>query len=193
MVSPYRQSPVASCLSHICALRNMSLLKTTVFHLTHRARAKPLHLCVYVWEREISRLSVLSGEVSVPRHFIQHRIHSQRIVSAMWCLGFQRVFIALFFSSHSISLAWLTSQQSSLFTCKIKHSHLRPSSLSPSSVFFYDNKILSVFFFFFFFRVTSKMSMKTRSQLFLRTSKFALYVNLSCVACIMITREKFSL
>lgn len=124
------------CLpSPYMCLHEHASCKTIVFQLAHKACANSWFLCVHVCE--IFRLSVLSGEVSVPRHFIQHRIHSQRIVSGMWCLGFQKALDALFFfsNSHSIGLAWLTSQLSTLFTCKIKRSQPQPSSLSLSCAF----------------------------------------------------------
>lgn len=103
MIVPYRLARMP-----VHALIWTVLCKIVVFkshtqkHTVKRARFWILILllfarvCMCVREREgewacvweISRLSVLSGGVSVPRHFIQHRIHSQRIVSAMWCLGF---------------------------------------------------------------------------------------------------------
>lgn len=75
------------------------------------------------------------------------------------------------FFSHSIGLAWLTSQLSPLFTCKnqmLTQPHPSPLSLSFS---IHGKKIPSLCFSF---RVTSKMSTKTLSQLLLKTSKFAL-------------------
>lgn len=120
--------------------------KTIVYWLTHEAFAVLILFCVCA----ISRLSVLSGEADVPCPFIHHRIHSQRIVSAMQCLVFQKALDALFFfffsNSHRIRLAWLESQLSTLFTCEIKWSE--PQRSSQSHLFFCGNKILSVWLSF---------------------------------------------
>lgn len=166
------------CLpSPYMCLHEHASCKTIVFQLAHKACANSWFLCVHVCE--ISRLSVLSGEVSVPRHFIQHKIHSQRIVSGMWCLGFQKALDALFFFQQQSQYRSSMAYKPAVYVVYMQNQTLTaPTLITVSVLCIRGNKILSLWFSF---RVTSKMSTKTHSQLFLKTSKFALSVNLSCI------------
>lgn len=113
-------------------------------------------VCVCVREREwacvweISRLSVLSGGVSVPRHFIQQNSQPENCVSDVmsWLLKKPKMrffFFPFCISSHSISLTLLTAACVVYMYTKKKSNAHSPTHLSFCCAFM-GIKILSFVF-----------------------------------------------
>lgn len=164
---------------HMC-LHEHASCKTIVFQLAHKLQLMQIHdVCVCVCVRFPG--CRCCQEKSVFLVTLSSTEFTARELSGMWCLGFQKALDALFFQQQSQYLSSMAYKPAVYVVYMQNQTLTAPTLITVSVLCIRGNKILSLWFSF---RVTSKMSTKTHSQLFLKTSKFALSVNLSCISAL---------
>lgn len=144
------------CFCHTSGLLSIACIKPD----SDKRELGPFSSCL--WE-EISRLS---RGADVPRHFTQHRIHSQRKVSAATgSLGILSVAPRCSFKETSYAIGLKAS---------CRHAEIQRTQWECSSVSHPAKMWLFFLCSFFLFRVLSKMSTKIHSLSCLKTSKCVL-------------------
>lgn len=157
--------------------------KTTVFKRKHKERARVFEFCLFVCfcvgERDFQTVCAVRRSQCSSSLYPAQNSQPENCVSDVMSWLPKGPWMLFFSNSHSVGLAWLTNQ--AVCVVYMQTQTLAAPPLITLSCAFMGVKMLSLRFPF---RVSSKMFTKTHSQLFLKTSKFALSVNLPCMSAL---------